>query len=91
MNKQIWKYTIEPNEIMLEMPKDAQILTVQNQNEEPCIWALVNPENEKESRHFELYGTGHDIHYDMGIERKYINTFQLMGGAFVYHLFERIN
>ena len=59
------------------MPKDAEILTIQTQNETPCIWALVNPE--------------HDIYYDMGINRKYINTFQLGGGSLVFHLFERVN
>ena len=91
MKKQIWKFTINPNKIIVEMPKDAEILTIQTQNETPCIWALVNPENEKELRHFEVYGTGHDIHYDMGIERKYINTFQLYGGSLVFHLFERVD
>lgn len=91
MKKQIWKFAINPNKTILEMPKDAEILTIQTQNEIPCIWVLVNPENAKELRHFEVYGTGHNIHCDMGIERKYINTFQLDGGSFVFHLFERVN
>ena len=25
-------------------------------------------------RYFEVFGTGHSIYYDMGIDRKYINT-----------------
>lgn len=91
MKKQIWKFIINTNKIIVEMPKDTEILTIQTQNETPCIWALVNPENEKELRHFEVYGTGHDIYYDMGINRKYINTFQLGGGSLVFHLFERVN
>jgi hypothetical protein len=91
MEKQIWKFAINLNKIIVEMPKDAEILTIQTQNETPCIWALVNPENAKELRHFEVYGTGHDILYDMGVERKYINTFQLDGGLLVFHLFERVN
>ena len=73
------------------MPKGAEILTVQTQNDTPCIWALVDPDSETETRHFEVYGTGHDIHCDMGIERKYINTFQIQYGLLVFHLFERIN
>jgi hypothetical protein len=85
------KFAIDHYDFTLEMPKDAEILTVQTQNEKPCIWALVNPENDKELRYFEVYGTGHGIHYDMGIERKYINTFQLDDGSLVFHLFERIN
>jgi hypothetical protein len=91
MKKQIWKFAINANRFAVEMPKNAEILTVQVQNETPCIWALVNPESPKELRHFEFYGTGHDIHCDMGIERKYINTFQLDGGALVFHLFERVD
>ena len=47
MKKQIWKFGINPNKIIVEMPKDAEILTIQTQNETPCIWALVNPENAK--------------------------------------------
>ena len=85
MKKQIWKFLIEPNITALGMPKDAEILTVQNQYGKPCLWALVDPENEIEKRYFEVIGTGHDIHYDMGIDRKYINTFQLDGGALVFH------
>lgn len=91
MNKQIWKFEINTNQITIEIPKEAEILTMQTQNEKPCIWALVNPENKKELRHFEVYGTGHNIYYDMGIERKYINTFQLHNGDLVFHLFERIS
>lgn len=73
------------------MPKDAEILTIQTENETPCIWALVNPEKAIELRYFEIYKTNQDIHCDMGVERKYINTFQLDGGSMVFHLFERIN
>ena len=73
------------------MPRGAKILTIQVQNEIPCIWALVNPENEKENRYFEIFRTGQYIPVDIGIERKYINTFQLNGGRLEFHLFELIN
>lgn len=91
MKKQIWKFPISSGQITLEMPIGALILTVQAQNRTPCIWALVIPTNKTEQRHFELYGTGQEIHCDMGIERKYINTFQMQDGEFVFHLFERIS
>ena len=88
---QVWKYEIKPNKVIVEMPKDAEILTVQNQHGRVCIWALVNPENEKEKRHFEVYGTGYDIFiYGFDTKLKYINTFQLFSGDLVFHLFERI-
>lgn len=92
MKKQIWKFPMaSPEQGRIEMPKGAEILTIQTQNETPCIWALVNPENEKEVRYFEVFGTGHEVCCDMGVERKYINTFQLKCGALVFHLFERLN
>ncbi len=90
MKKTIWKFEINPSNLSIEMPKKAEILTVQQQNGEACIWALVNPDEEKEERVFEIFGTGHSVPVDMGIERKYINTFQLNGGALVFHLFERL-
>lgn len=91
MKKEIWKYAITPNQKHLILPLDAEILAVQTQNNEPFIWCLVDPNEELESRYFEIYGTGHQIHYDMGTERKYIGTFQLNNGDLVFHLFERIN
>jgi hypothetical protein len=92
MKKQIWKFEIkDPSKTILEMPKNAQILTIQMQNEIPCIWALVTPVNEKELRHFEIYGTGHDIIYHYNTNREYINTFQMHNESLVFHLFERVN
>ena len=40
--KTIFKYPINPyvNQ-QVWMPSDAQILTVQTQDEQPCIWALI--------------------------------------------------
>ena len=91
MKKQIWKFEIAPIDVAIQMPKGAEILTIQTQDGIPCIWALVYPENEKEKRYFEVYGTGQEIYYDMGTNRKYINTFQCESGTLVFHLFERID
>ncbi len=98
MSKTIWKYsTIEygfDKKFSIVMPFGAEILTIQTdeKNNHPTIWAMVDPEEkEKEERYFELFGTGHEIPEDMGIERKYIGTYQYQRGAFVGHIFERIN
>jgi len=100
MIKQIWKfstgahYMFRYNYFTIKMPAGAEILTVQldGKDESPCIWALVDPETmEEEERYFEFYETGHNIHYDMGVERKYIGTYQYPGGQFAGHIFERIN
>jgi len=86
----IWKYeTSFDGQFIIKMPKDAEILCVQRDEKTsiPCIWALVNPENEEELRHFELYGTGHSIP-NVGVNRNYIGTYQYQKGEFVGHLFE---
>lgn len=84
----IWKFPVEPgDDIKVEMPKGAKILCVQEQFDGPCLWALVETENEKEERRFELYGTGHKVLMTL---KNYIGTFQLRGGHLVFHLFERI-
>lgn len=85
MKQQIWKFPITPENTTIEMPKGSEILTIQTQKETPCIWALVDPNAEKVTRIFEMYGTGHEIDKK---ERMYINSFQLYGGGLVFHLFE---
>lgn len=93
MNQTIWKFEIPVvDAFSLMLPTQSEILSVQQSQstKKPCIWVLVYPNNPKEDRHFECYGTGHPIHNDMGVERKFIGTFQLVDGTFVGHLFERI-
>lgn len=83
----IWKYNIKIGITALDLPKDSEVLCVQVQDANPCIWVKVNPENKKEWRTFVTYGTSYEI--DTQTEKKYIGTFQL--GSFVGHLFEIIN
>ena len=92
--KIIWKFeTPFEYSFKIIMPKDAEILSVQRDQKtsKPCVWVLVESENELEERYFELFGTGNPIHGNMGIDRKYIGTYQYQNGEFVGHLFERIN
>lgn len=85
----IWKYPLSPREIQdISMPEGAEILTVQNQNENICIWAKVDPNAPKVLRTFAVYGTGWDIVTNASME--YIGTVQLSRGEFVYHVFEWI-
>jgi hypothetical protein len=87
--KRIFKYKLETTDLQsIDMPQGAEILCLQVQNGEPCIWALVNDAATVTKRHFEIYGTGHNI---PNANRKYIGTYQLRGGALVYHCFELIN
>lgn len=72
----------------IEMPEEAQILSLQVQHGTPHIWALVDPEKPAtQRRFFEMYGTGNSIAPDPG---PYVGTFQLNGGNFVLHVFEKL-
>jgi hypothetical protein len=85
----IWKFPLNAKELNeIQMPKGAEILCCQNQNEQPYIWARVDPGLEAETRYFRVVGTGHTIYPDE--ELKYISTFQLKGGKLVFHLFEKL-
>lgn len=86
-NTTIWKFELETQQLhSIEMPEGGQVLTVQVQNEIPCIWVKVNPAKNKEVRIFEVYGTGRVIPSEEIYDRKYIGTYQ--SGEFVWHLFE---
>lgn len=92
MTKTIWKFELDITDSQhVQMPKGAEVLAVQVQRDRPCIWAMVDPAAATEIRHFETFGTGHDIFCDMGIERNYVGTYQVQGGSLVFHVFERIN
>lgn len=93
MSNRIFKYPIPiTDKFCMQLPSLATVLCVQTdlKTDTACIWAIVCPENEPEERSFELFGTGQEVPTDMGVQRKYIGTFQCDNGAFVGHLFERI-
>jgi hypothetical protein len=83
--KTIWKYKLNiVSDQRISMPVASEILTVQVQDEDPYLWALVDMDSLTEFRDIEIFGTGHPI--DSIHTRKYIGTFQLNG--FVGHVFE---
>ena len=85
--EKIFKYPIEvTDEQVVLLPTGAKILTIQNQGEVPCIWALVNPTAPKDMAiTIRIHGTGHDVPDSDSLE--YISTFQMMGGRLVFHSF----
>lgn len=89
MGNIIYKYAINiTDEQVIELPKGAEILTAQLQDKILQMWAIVNPNAEKQKRVIEIYGTGHPFPFGMA-ERKYIATVQKDG--LVWHIFEFIN
>lgn len=70
--------------IYITMPVGAKILHVAEQNGVPCIWALVNTANPSRTHAFHVRGTGQDT---QGVG-DYVATFQMRGGALVFHIFK---
>lgn len=81
----IFKYPLWVDERQtVQLPKGAELLTVQVQHGSPHLWALIpNEAAETESRVILMYGTGHPI----SCLGKYPGTFQLDGGGLVFHAF----
>lgn len=89
MAKVVYKYELSLHDVVaLTLPVEAEILCVQTQREVPCLWARVDLDAQDGTivRHFRVAGTGHPLR---DANEKYIGTFQLQGGAFIGHVFER--
>ena len=83
----IYKYPIETTDRQLiKMPSLSEILCVQLQNGEPCIWARVDISTPMIEKTISVYGTGNPI--ESGFIGCYIGTYQLHGGALVFHVFD---
>lgn len=92
--KTIFKYRVPVTDILsIKLPVDAQIrcIMVDPKDEFPYIYAEVETENKTEERVFEVFGTGHEIIYDMGIERIYLGSFTILNGNFIGHVYERLS
>ena len=72
------------------MPKDANILSVQDQAGGLQLWAIVNPDAEREQRLIEIVGTGNPMQdvTKEGLARLHLATVQTNGGLLVWHVFE---
>lgn len=89
--KKIWKYPLSiTDEQQVDIPLYGEILCAQFQDEIPCIWVLVDPEQLLVPRYFEIFGTGHPIKEESNMNRKYIGTIQSEKYPLVWHVFERI-
>lgn len=84
MSTTIWKYTLSLTTTQtFLMPEGAQILCVQKQCDDACLWVLVNPQADKTPRTIALVGTGAG---EVKEGFSYIGTTQNI--AFVWHWFE---
>lgn len=89
--KAIFKYPAPiEDRFVLKLPASAEILSVQVQDGEPQVWALVLPDALKVVRRFAWIGTGHAHPETFWEDLTYVGTVQLQGGALVFHLFEEL-
>lgn len=89
MTKVIWEYPIDIRDsFKFFMPKGAEILSAQAQNNVPCIWALVSSTTPLVQRKFRVLGTGFPIPEDSLSNMKFVGTIQQNGGTLVWHLFD---
>lgn len=85
----VWKYPLPvADDVSIGLPAGARPLSVQVQDGQPCLWALVDPSNPIEPRRFRIAGTGHPLWPDDLDSLIHISTFQLHDGALVFHVFE---
>ena len=92
--KTIWKYELKFEEkFQIEMPVKAIVryVALDEKTNKPCIWVELEPSTTTQEYHFELFGTGHEIHSNMGVERIYLGSYQYQNGEFIGHLYQRIN
>lgn len=88
--KTIWKFVLAgdgPQTIV--MPGDAKLLYAKEQGSNICVWAEVDTPSWQDQRTFEVFATGQIWPDDAGVERKYLGSAHLMGGALVLHVYER--
>jgi len=84
----IWKFQLPTRgRVSLPMPKGAQLLSVDVQEDVPVLWAIVcaDPAAPKASRVISIRMTGHSVPAEVGT---FVGTFQIDRGAYVGHVFD---
>lgn len=83
----IYKYPLEVTDRQeVFMPMGATLLTAQMQHGILQLWSLVDENEQAETaRKIAIFGTGNPMPDDPSA---YLATFQMSGGALVFHVFE---
>lgn len=91
MNK-IYKYTLPVKEkYVIELPKNAKIIRVEDVDGQFFLWAIVDPEAELENRYLEFYKTGQPIETSLS-DLVFLGTCKLfIMQELCLYVFENIN
>ena len=82
----IWKYQLATDVVQqeIDMPMEAEFLSVQLQRGVPCLWVAINPDAERRKLGFEWVPTGAETP-ELGV---YVGTVLMDDGNLVLHLYE---
>jgi hypothetical protein len=83
----IWKYVLDGDSPVLEMPNGAQVVSFALQHDTPCLWAIVDPDAPRVGRRFRVVGTGWRFEWPMLLSVTYRGMVQAPNGL-VWHLLE---
>lgn len=84
----VWKYPLVLHFAtqVIEMPEEAEVIHVAEQNGAPTLWALVETERRTTERRFFTRATGQEV-WTQGIDA-FVHVGTLFSGPFVWHVFE---
>lgn len=81
----IHKHYLEPTDFQkIDTFEGWKPLAVQTQNGIPFLWVEVDTDNRRVRQAIFTHGTGHELNRKAG---HYLGTYQLQGGALVFHVF----
>lgn len=81
--RMIWKVNLNETDWKVSLPVGAVIVSAQYQRGDLCVWAIVDPDAEKEERKVHVIGTGNVV--PDGVS--YVGTVQDTSGYLVWHVF----
>jgi hypothetical protein len=86
MNTTIWKFRLLVRDYdTIQMPAGANIISVDVQHGEVCLWAEVDPGAAPQPRHFALVPTGGQLPRR---NLEHLGTVLISSGNFVLHIYE---
>jgi hypothetical protein len=85
----IWKFALAITDSQaIAMPFGAQTLSVQEQDGDLCVWAIVNPAAPVVPVRFYVVGTGNPMPWPSWVTNpRHLGTVQTHGGSLVWHVF----
>lgn len=78
---------LEVDDQFITIPANSDIISVQTQGNNICIWYITSSLLSNVHRRIIMYGTGHQIDRDMN-NMQFLGTVQLYGCSIVFHVFE---